>query len=62
MSPKEFDPKDQYKEVIAAVKKAAGKVKVFRVEGKGSRVEYWILGHDEKEGRAVGFRAKAVES
>ena len=62
LSPKEFDPKDQYKEVLEAVKKATGEVKVFRVEGKGTRVEYWVLGVDKTKGRAVGFRAKAVES
>jgi hypothetical protein len=40
-------------------------IQVYRVEeGKGSRVQYWIVGlvKEEGKGTVVGFRAKAVES
>lgn len=63
MTPKEFDPKGDYKDVIGAVEKAgSGQVRVFRVQEGGARVQYWVLGVDERGGRVVGFRARAVES
>ena len=63
MEPHEFDPKHHYKDIFAAVEKAGdGKARVFRAEGKGTRVEYWVVGVDKKEKRVVGFKAGAVES
>lgn len=63
MEPHEFDPKHHYKEIFTAVEKAGdGKARVFRVQGKGTRVEYWVVGVDKQGGRVVGFKAGAVES
>jgi hypothetical protein len=63
ISEKEFDPQGQYKKVIDAVKKAGdGKVRVFRVEHGSTRVEYYVVSVDEKEGRVVGLKALSVES
>lgn len=63
METHEFDPKHHYKDIFAAVEEAGdGKARVFRVEGKGTSVEYWVVGVDRKEGRVVGFKAGAVES
>ncbi|KAF2470577.1 uncharacterized protein BDR25DRAFT_325409 [Lindgomyces ingoldianus] len=60
---KEFDPKDQYKNVMEAVKAAgSGDVSVFRVEHGGTRAEYYVVSVDEPEGRLVGLKALAVES
>lgn len=53
----------QYKKVMDAVKQAGnGTVKVFRVELKGTRAEYYVVAVDDKEGRIVGLKALAVES
>ena len=60
---KEFDPRGQYKRIVEAVEKVgAGKVRVFKVELGGTRVEYFIVGYDEKGKRVVGMKALAVES
>ena len=60
---KDFDPKGHYGDVIEAVEKAGnGKASVFRVDEGGSRVQYWVLGLDKREGKVVGMRARAVES
>ncbi|KAF8466239.1 hypothetical protein BDZ91DRAFT_725849 [Kalaharituber pfeilii] len=79
MSTKEWDPRGDYKSVVKAVGESvqggeAG-VTVLRVEGSGARVEYFVLGVEQKEeeegegeeqegkiGRIVGVRANAVES
>jgi hypothetical protein len=46
---------------VEAVKKACGgEVRVFRVELKGSRVEYYVVG--VSEGKVVGLKALSVES
>jgi hypothetical protein len=63
ISEKEFDPQGQYKKVVDAVKKAGdGTVKVFKVEHGATRVEYYVVSIDEKEGRVVGLKALSVES
>ncbi|KAL8852156.1 MAG: hypothetical protein Q9221_002979 [Calogaya cf. arnoldii] len=63
MTPKEFDPQGQYKEVLQAVEKAGdGKSRIYRVSHGKTRVEYYIVGLDKEKGRVVGMKAKAVES
>ncbi|KAK3172957.1 hypothetical protein OEA41_006283 [Lepraria neglecta] len=63
ISTKEFDPKGDYKEVLQAVEKAGdGKTRIYRLETGKSRVEYYVVGFDEKGGKVVGLKAKAVES
>ena len=64
LSTKEFDPRNQYGDVVDAVKQAGttGHVEVFRVELKGARCEYWIVCVDGKRARVVGLKAGAVES
>ena len=60
---KEFDPKGDYKEVLQAVEKAGdGKARIYRLETGKSRAEYYVVGFDEKGGKIVGLKAKAVES
>jgi predicted DNA-binding transcriptional regulator YafY len=69
LSVSDFDPSNQYKSVLDAVKSAAGngEVKVFRVElagGGGTRSEIWVVGLDEhgKSKRIVGLKALVVET
>jgi hypothetical protein len=63
LSVKDFDPRGEYEEVVEVVKKVAGgEVKVFRVDMGRTRKEYFIVAVDEKGGRVVGVKAKAVES
>jgi len=61
LSPEEFDPQNQYKDIIDRVKQAGkGGVTVFRVQTSKTRVEYYILTVGER--MLVGVVAKAVES
>lgn len=69
ISVKEFDPRGEYSDVIGKVEQAGkiggeGKsgIKVFRVEvdGRGTRVEYYVLAIGDRS--LVGVIAKAVES
>jgi len=69
LSVKDFDPRGEYQGVIGKVEQAGkmggeGKsgVKVFRVEvdGRGTRVEYYVVAVGERS--LVGVVAKAVES
>jgi len=62
LSLSEWDPKNQYKNIVDAVKKATtdGNVKVFKVELEGTRAEYYIVGL--VEGKVVGLKALSVES
>lgn len=63
LSLQEFDPRNQYAEIIERVKKAgSGKkeVKIFRVELGRTRVEYYIVTVGER--KLVGVVTKAVES
>ena len=63
LSPQEFDPNGDYKEVLQAVEKAGdGKARIFRLDQGRSRAEYFVVGHDQKSKRIVGLKAKAVES
>ena len=63
ISTKEFDPRGQYAEALGAVEKAGdGKARIFRVETGKARVEYYVVGFDEKGGRVVGLKARSVES
>lgn len=58
----EWDPQGQYKEIVKAVREASkgSDVRVYRVPGEGSRVEYWVVGTEG--GRLVGAKALGVES
>lgn len=59
----EFDPKGQYKEVLAAVEKAGdGMVRIFRAHHGKTRAEYYVVAFDKEGERIVGMKAKAVES
>ncbi|OAP55508.1 hypothetical protein AYL99_10481 [Fonsecaea erecta] len=63
LSPRDFDPRGQYGEVIQRVEQAGkGKagVKVYRVELGKTRVEYYILTLGDR--MLVGVVTKAVES
>lgn len=64
LDPKKWDIRGEYKDVIDAVIKASGSgvVKVYRVEGVGSRVEYYVVGVDNSEGKVVGVKALSIES
>jgi hypothetical protein len=70
LSVEEFDPKDEYKDVIEAVEAAVagdgkGKaaVKCFRADsGKSTKVFYYVVGLDRNERRLVGVKAVSVES
>lgn len=66
LSVKDFDPGDEYAEVVEKVAEAAGnkgEVKCFRVDtGKSTKVLYYVVGLDKEGGRLVGFRAMSVES
>lgn len=58
---KDFDPRDQYTEIVDRVKRAgSGGVKVFRVEVGATRVEYYIVTTGDRS--LVGVVTKAVES
>jgi len=63
ISQKDFDPQNQYKKVIDAVKKAASAdLGYFLVELGGTRSEYYVVGVDKKGNRLVGMKAVAVQS
>jgi hypothetical protein len=64
LSVEEWDRRGSYKDVVEGVRKACegAEVRVYRVELGGTRVEYWVVGVREKEGRLVGVKALAVES
>jgi hypothetical protein len=67
ISAQDFDPKNKYKKVLDAVKKAAGgggsgDVGVYKVEHGSTRAEYYVVSVDKKEERLVGLKALAVES
>ena len=63
ISTKDFDPRGQYKEVLRAVQKTGDcKMSIYRIETGKARAEYYVVGLDEKGGRVVGLKAKAVES
>lgn len=63
MSPKHFDPRGQYKDVLQAVEKAGdGTSRIFRIGHGKTRIEYYVIGLDTAKGRIVGLKAKAIES
>lgn len=64
LEPGQWDIRSEYQDVIDAVTKASsgGAIKVYRVEGAGSRVEYFVVGVDSSERMIVGVKALAVES
>lgn len=59
-----WDSRGEYADVVLAVTKAAGggAVRVYRVEGSGSRVEYFVVGVDGAKGKLVGFKVLSIES
>ncbi|KAG9231413.1 hypothetical protein BJ875DRAFT_506685 [Amylocarpus encephaloides] len=60
----EWDPQGEHKEVVDVVRVAGkgGDVRVYRVGGEGSRVEYWIVTMDQEGKRVLGGKVLAVES
>ncbi|KAI1626513.1 hypothetical protein EDD37DRAFT_648935 [Exophiala viscosa] len=61
LSTQDFDPRNQYQDIIARVEQAgSGGVKVFRVEVSRTRAEYYILTLGER--KLIGVVTKAVES
>lgn len=62
----DFDPRSEYKDVVEAVREAAGgqsQVKCFRAEGgKSTQVFYYAVALESAAGRLVGVRAVSVES
>ena len=60
---KTFDPRGQYKQVVEVVEQVGDrKVRIFKVEHGRTRVEYYVVGLDEKGKRVVGLKAMAVET
>ncbi|KAJ5758621.1 hypothetical protein N7520_005777 [Penicillium odoratum] len=65
-----FDPRNQYKEVLQAVRSATAEsdpakvdIKVYSVQLTSTTLEYYVLALDSAEdGRIIGLRAKSVES
>lgn len=65
LEPSTWDSRGEYMDVVRDVTKATGgggAVRVYRVEGVGSRVEYFVVGVDEGNGKLVGFKVLSVES
>lgn len=64
LEPSTWDSRGEYMDVVHAVTKATsgGAVRVYRVEGAGSRVEYFVVGVDEGKGKLVGFKVLSIES
>ena len=63
ISTKEFDPRGDYKQILKKVDHVTtGGVKIFRVEGGGTRVEYFVVGISKEGTALVGLKAKAIES
>ncbi|KAI5852428.1 hypothetical protein DFP73DRAFT_532689 [Morchella snyderi] len=64
LEPNKWDAHGEYQDVIEAVTKASSGsvVKVYRVEGAGSRVEYFVVGVDSGEGKVVGVKVLSIES
>lgn len=64
ISEADFDPRGQYDQVVQNVKAVVrgGNVKIFRVEGSGARVEYWVVGESRDRMAVFGLRTVAVES
>jgi len=61
LDPKQWDTRGVYKDVTDTVAAATdGSVSVYRVEGTGARVEYFVLGLGQ--GKVLGVKVKAVES
>lgn len=62
----DWDTLGRYSEILEAVREAGkgADVRVYRVPGRGSRVEYWVLTTDGTgaKARLVGLKALAVES
>ncbi|KAF8252300.1 hypothetical protein K440DRAFT_594668 [Wilcoxina mikolae CBS 423.85] len=65
LEPNDWDRRDTYKDVKDAVSAACGEgaadLKVYRI-GDGVRATYYVVSLDEKSGKVVGVRVKAVES
>ncbi len=67
MKTTEFDPRNQYDEVLDAVKKAAGvdehdATRVYHVVHGKTRAEYYIVALDKSHSKLVGVKVKAVET
>jgi hypothetical protein len=63
ISEKDFDPRRQYADVVAAVNKAGdGNVGFYRAELDSTRTEFVIVGVDTKQKLLLGFKVLAVES
>jgi hypothetical protein len=63
ISERDFDPRNQYAEVVEAVKKAGdGKVAFYQVELDSTRTEYLIVGVNAEQKLLLGFKVLAVET
>ena len=62
--PFDWDTEGRYNDVLEAVRKASkgSDVRVYRVAGRGARVEYWVVTCEGrgKDARLVGVKALAV--
>ena len=62
ISAQDFDPRGDYKDILVRVEEVtSGGVKIFRVEGGQTRVEYFVVGISKEGTALVGAKAKAVE-
>lgn len=60
---KDFDPRDEYSEVIQTIERAGdGKSTIFKLQHGQTRSQYYIVSLDGGHQRLVGLRALAVES
>lgn len=63
LEPDQWDIRGNYKDIVDAVATASGNaVRVYRVEGSGSRVEYFVVGLDTNERKVVGVKVLSIES
>jgi hypothetical protein len=63
ISEKDFDPKNQYSDVVEAVKRAGdGHVGFFKVELDSTRTQYLIISVSFQQSLLLGFKVLAVES
>lgn len=63
LTPKEFDPKKQYGNVVEAVGQAGdGTISIFKVDFGGTRLEYYVVSITRDKGFVQGLKAMAVES
>lgn len=65
MTIKDWDPRNEYSDVVKAVEEASGgsKAGVYRTaKTHGTKIWYWLVAVDKKQKALVGVKAQAVET